>query len=134
MIHKLLTVLLVTAMLTIATAPVYAADELFDTSAAAKHLEKGISLLKSRNIDAAVREFEESAEISPEAETFYYLGYAYYLQGRAGNETSRKLALENFEKAYEIDPNFTPTRLPSAEAAASRPAQAPASAADQTKP
>ena len=132
--HKLVTVFLVTAMLCMAAASAYPADEVFDSSAAAKHLEQGFSLLKSRNYDAAIRQFEEAAEISPEAEAFYYLGYAYYLQGRAGNGESRKLALENFEKAYEIDPNFTPTRLPAAEPAAPRSEQTSTPAADQTKP
>jgi tetratricopeptide (TPR) repeat protein len=86
------------------------ADELFDTKAAAQHIEQGIALLKAKNIDDAINEFEESASISPEAEAYYYLGYALYLKGRTGDEESRKLSRENFEKAYEIDPNFTPAR------------------------
>ncbi len=102
-----------------------AEDDLFDTKAAAEHLEKGLTELKAKNYDAAVAEFEESASISPEAEAFYYLGYTYYMKGRAGDEESRKLSLENFDKAYEIDPNFTPTRYKPAE-------PAPAAAAEKT--
>jgi tetratricopeptide (TPR) repeat protein len=88
----------------------YAADELFDTKAAAEHIDKGIAYLKTKNFDSAIEEFDESASISPEAEPFYYLGYTYYLKSRKGDKESRKLSLENFQKAYDIDPNFTPTR------------------------
>jgi len=125
----------------------YAAeDDLFDTKAATAHREKGLAALKAKNYDAAVAEFEESASISPEAEAFYYLGYAYYLKGRAGDEESRKLSLENFDKAYEIDPNFTPTRFkpeppPTQEnvqqqepAPAQPPTEQPAPAAPQAEP
>ena len=94
-----------------------AEEELFDTRAAAQHIEQGIALLKTKNIDAAINEFEESASISPEAEAYYYLGYAHYLKGRSGDGESRKLSRENFEKAYEIDPNFTPARSLPAEPA-----------------
>lgn len=87
-----------------------AADELFDTKAASEHIDKGIAYLKENNFDSAVKEFDESASISPEAEPYYYLGYAYYMKSRKGDKESRKLSLDNFEKAYEIDPNFTPTR------------------------
>ncbi len=88
----------------------HAAEELFDNKAAAEHIDKGIAYLKANNFDAAVREFDESASISPEAEPYYYLGYTYYLKSRKGDEESRKLSIENFKKAYEIEPNFTPMR------------------------
>jgi tetratricopeptide (TPR) repeat protein len=87
-----------------------AADELFDTKAASEHIDKGIAYLKENNFDAAINEFDESASISPEAEPYYYLGYTYYLKSRKGDIESRKLSLDNFDKAYEIDPNFTPMR------------------------
>ena len=86
------------------------AEELFDTKAALQHIEQGIARLNAKDYDAAIAEFEESATISPEAESFYYLGYAYYLKGRKGDGENRNLSRESFEKAYEIDPNFTPTR------------------------
>ncbi len=88
----------------------YAADELFDTKASEDHIEKGIAHLKAKNYDAAISEFEESASISPEAEAYYYLGYAYYMKGRTQDGESRKKSLEYFNNAYEIDPNFTPSR------------------------
>ncbi len=87
-----------------------AEEELFDTKAASAHSEKGISYLKARDYDAAVNELEESLSIAPDAETYYYLGYAYYMKGRSGDSESRKKSIENFDKAYELDPRFTPNK------------------------
>ena len=102
----------------------FSADELFDTKAAAQHTEKGIAHLKGKNLDAAIKEFEESTAINPDAEAYYFLGYAYYLKGKTGDGESRKRSKENFEKAYELNPNFSPSRL--MEPAAAEPKQAPA--------
>jgi tetratricopeptide (TPR) repeat protein len=87
-----------------------AQEKLFDTKAAAEHLEQGLARLSEKHYDAAIAEFEESAEIAPDAEAYYYLGYAYYLKGKKGDAEARALSRENFEKAYEIDPNFAPVR------------------------
>ena len=106
--NRLLVITLL-GMLSMAAARAGTADEAFDT-AAAKHLEQGFSQLKAKNYDAAIKEFEASAEISPEAEPYYYLGYIYYLKSRKDNGQNRQKSLENFEKAYEIDPNFSPAR------------------------
>ncbi len=111
-------IFVLTAMLSMAAAPAFPADELFDTATASKHREQGISCLKEKNYDAAIRAFDKSAEIAPEAEAYYYLGYAYYMKSRKGDGEGRKKSLENFEKAYEIDPNFSPTRYKAAEPAA----------------
>ncbi len=119
------------------------ADELFDSKAATGHIEKGIEKLKAGSYDAAIGEFEEAASISPEAEAYYYLGYTYYLKGRKQDGESRKKSLEYFESAYEIDPNFTPTRYkppvtpeqPQAAPASAAPAQAaPAAPAPAAEP
>jgi tetratricopeptide (TPR) repeat protein len=88
-----------------------AEEELFDTRAANQHIDQGIAYLKVKNFDAAVREFEASADINPDAEAYYYLGYTYYLKGRTSNGESRSKSRENFERAYEIDPNFSPSRF-----------------------
>jgi tetratricopeptide (TPR) repeat protein len=89
-----------------------AAEELFDTKNAAAHIEKGINHLKSKNYDAAIKEFEESASVSPDAEPYYYLGYAYYMKAKkTNNPESRKKSMENFAKAFELNPNFTPSRF-----------------------
>jgi len=106
-----------TAMLSMAAAPAFPAEEVFDTATASKHLEQGISHLKAKDFDAAITEFDESASISPEAEAYYYLGYAYYMKGRTGDGGSRQKALENFDAAYELDPDFSPTRLKPSEPA-----------------
>jgi tetratricopeptide (TPR) repeat protein len=110
-----LLVLVLTIVLSIISTSGYAAEELFDTKTAEKHIEQGIAYLKAKNFDAAISEFEESSVIYPDAEAYYFLGYAYYLKGRSGDGDSRKKSMENFEKAYEMDPNFSPTRFKPAE-------------------
>lgn len=107
---SLIMMLLITAIITEMQIVSYAADELFDAKTAAEHMAKGIAHLKAKQYDAAIDELSESASVYPEAEAFYYLGYAYYMKGRKGDGESRKNAMENFEQAYELDPNFTPTR------------------------
>jgi tetratricopeptide (TPR) repeat protein len=120
---SIIMMLLVTAIITATQIVSYAADELFDTKTAAKHMAKGITHLNAKQYDAAIGEFEESASVYPDAEAFYYLGYAYYMKGRKGDEESRKNAMENFERAYELDPNFTPTKLRPEEPLPSKPEQ-----------
>lgn len=107
--------------LIISPSATYAAEELFDTKAAEVHIEKGIKGLKAGRYDSAVQEFEAASEIQPDADVFYYLGYAYYMKGKDGDEESRKKAMENFEKAYEINPNYTPSGFKPEEAGASKP-------------
>ena len=106
-----------TAMLSMAAAPAFPAEEVFDTATASRHLEQGISHLKAKDFDAAITEFDESASISPEAEAYYYLGYAYYMKSKKSDGENRQKALENFDRAYEIDPNFSPTRFKPSEPA-----------------
>jgi len=122
--HRVLTVVLA-ILLGLAPLAAHAAGELFDTKAAGQHIDQGIALLKAKNFDAAIGKFEESAELDPGAEAYYYLGYAYYLKGRNGDMESRALSRENFEKAYEIEPNFTPTRYKPAQPAAFAPQPQP---------
>lgn len=113
--RSLAIILFLSAVIVVTPLTSLAADDLFDTKAAADHLEKGIAHLKAKRYDAAVAELEESASINPDAEVYYYLGYAYYMKGRTEDGENRKKAMENFEQAYEIDPNFTPTRYKPAE-------------------
>jgi len=120
---SLIMMLLVTAIITEIQIVSYAADELFDAKTAAEHMAKGIAHLKAKQYDAAIDELSESASVYPEAEAFYYLGYAYYMKGRKGDGESRKNAMENFEQAYELDPNFTPTRYKPEEPLPSKPEQ-----------
>lgn len=122
---KRILVAVLTAVLTVIPLAGHAEEELFDTKAAAKHLEQGVAYMNAKNLDAAIREFEESAGMNPEAEAFYYLGYAYYLKGRNGDADSRAQSLENFDKAYELDPNFSPTRYKPGEPAPAAAQNAP---------
>lgn len=95
-------------MLLVLPALVFAQDELFDTNAAAAHVEKGLVLLKANKHDTAIVEFEKAVDIYPDAEAYYYLGYTYYLKGKKNDAPSMKKSRENFDKAYEIDPEFAP--------------------------
>lgn len=110
MAYNRLSIFILIVMLSTAAAPAFPADELFDTATAAKLMEQGMSYLKAKDFDAAINEFEKSAAINPEAEAYYYLGYAYYLKSRKSDGEGREKSRENFEKAYEIDPNFSPAR------------------------
>ncbi|MFA5073295.1 MAG: hypothetical protein WC539_05300 [Nitrospirota bacterium] len=98
-----------------AAVPAFSAEELFDTEASSKHISEGRALLHQKKFDAAIQQFEAASEINPNAESFFYAGYAYYLKGRNGNEESLKKSRENFDKAYELDPGFSPLRTPAAE-------------------
>jgi tetratricopeptide (TPR) repeat protein len=89
--------------------PAGAEEDLFDTAAAAAHIEKGIAALKNKDYDSAIIELEAAVSIDPEAESYYYLGYAYYMKGRTKDGDSRKKSLEAFERVYELDPGFTPS-------------------------
>jgi tetratricopeptide (TPR) repeat protein len=126
-------VFVLTVIVSMAAAPAYPADELFDNATASKLMEQGISFLKANNFDAAIQEFDELTSVAPEAEAYYYLGYAYYMKGRKVDGDSRRLSMENFEKAYEIDPNFSPTRYKPSEPAP-LPATKPSPAAVPVEP
>jgi len=102
----------------------HAADDLFDTAAATALTDKGISALMRGHYDGAIEALEESVNIDPKAPAFYYLGYAYYMKSKKSDGEDRTKAMENFGKAYELDPNFTPIKIKTAEPAAE--AQTPA--------
>jgi len=116
---KIACILMVMVVIAIAPAGWAAEKEepLFDTKAAAAGLEKGLSLVKSKKYDAAIAAFEEAAATSPdvEAEAYYYAGYAYYLKSKSGDEDSRQKSVEFFDRAYEINPNFSPNKFKPAE-------------------
>jgi tetratricopeptide (TPR) repeat protein len=118
MTHTISLFVILIAMLSMAAAPAFPVEELFDSSTASKHMEQGVMCLKEKDFDAAIREFDALAAISPEADAFYYLGYAYYMKGKKGDGDARIKSLENFDKAFEIDPSFSPTRYKPPETAA----------------
>ncbi len=99
----------------------HAADELFDTAAATELTNQGVADLMVGRYDAAIEALEESAGIDPQASAFYYLGYAYYMKSKKGDDKSRTSAMENFNKAYELDPNFTPIKIKADEPAPAAP-------------
>ncbi len=113
--RRIMVILMVSAVVLAAFHLAGAEEELFDTKAAAAHIEKGITHLKNKNYDAAINELEEAADINPDAEAYYYLGYAYYMKGKKGDAESRKKSIEAFDKAYELNPGFTPSRFKPAE-------------------
>jgi tetratricopeptide (TPR) repeat protein len=138
--NRLAVIFAVLVLFSAMTALSFAAEEeeLFDTQTATEHIEKGLKLLRAKNIDAAIEELEAAVSAAPSAEAYYYLGYAYYLKGKSGDEDSRQKAAENFEEAYDLDPNFSPNKvgpgtvieappaLQQGESATAEPAQPPA--------
>lgn len=107
-------------MVVIAFAPAGRAAEeepLFDAKAATENLEKGLGLVKVKKYDEAITLFEEAAATNPdvEAEAYYYAGYAYYMKSKSGDEDSRQKSIEYFDRAYEINPNFSPNKFKPAE-------------------
>ncbi len=122
--RRTLAILVVATIAAVGAQLACAADEdIFDTKAAAAHLEKGIVHLKDKKYDTAISELEEAVSINPDAEAYYYLGYAYYMKGRKGDEESRKKSIDCFDKAYELNPAFTPSRFKPAEAPAAQPTE-----------
>ena len=98
-------------MLCILPGLAHAADELFDTADATELVNKGVSALMVGHYDAAIEALEESVNIDPQAPAFYYLGYAYYMKSKKSGGENRTRAMENFDKAYELDPSFTPVKI-----------------------
>ena len=153
--EKIVFIIMVTLLLAVAPVVNAAAEEpLFDTKAAAAGLAKGLSLIKQKKYDAAVEAFENAAATAPdiEAEALYYAGYASYLKSKSGDEDARQRSVEFFDRAYEINPNFSPNKFkptepmpgaaaqaggnvtPASAAPASKLAPAPAAAATPTAP
>lgn len=111
MLNKILVMIIALTMMG-SGAAVSSAEELFDTGTAAIHQEKGMEFLRARNYEAAIQELEEATLYYPNAEAYYYLGYAYYLKGKKEEDgESRAKSLEYFDRAYELNPNFSPMAL-----------------------
>lgn len=108
---KQATIITVIIMLFAVPALAPAEEELFDTKTAVANMEKGVKLLKAKKFDEAIAVLEEAVAAAPNAEAHYLLGYAYYMKGKAGDADSKQKAIENFEEAYQINPNFTPSRF-----------------------
>lgn len=112
MLTRLALILQVLLLFSAVASPAQAEEELFDTKAAAVFREQGLSALRHKNYDAAINAFEELVAALPDAESYYLLGYAYYLKGKkTGDHESRESAQENFSQVYQIDPRFSPSRF-----------------------
>jgi tetratricopeptide (TPR) repeat protein len=103
-------ILAVVGLLSVQIGSAVAEEELFDTKAASALFDKGMEHLRAMKLNEAIQDFEESLSFAPEARTYYFLGYTYYLKGKTGDAESRKQAIESFDKAYELDPTFTPNK------------------------
>ncbi len=109
---KRIAVLLMALFILGSGAAVSAAEELFDTETAKVHRDNAMEFLRQRKYDAAIKELEEATLYNPNAEAYYYLGYAYYLKGKnEGDGESREKSREYFDRAYELNPNFSPMAL-----------------------
>jgi tetratricopeptide (TPR) repeat protein len=75
-------------------------------------IEAGLTAYRKRRFAAAATEFRKAVEADPSsAAAHYYLGYALYKQaeGKRRNAPGKTEALEEFSKAFAIDPTFRPT-------------------------
>lgn len=132
--RSIMVTLVFIAIITAGIQSASAQEPLFDTEASTKHIEKGIDLLKEKKYEPAISELEEAVSINPDAEGYYYLGYAYYMKGRKNDDAeSRKKSMESFNEAYELNPNFTPSRYKPVEPVETD-KQAPVPPASETEP
>jgi tetratricopeptide (TPR) repeat protein len=101
------------AVAVLCAVPAMAADEdLFDTKTAVEQREKGRQFLNAKEYDQAIEALEKSVSAAPDdADAFYLLGYAYYLKGKTGDKENLERAKENFDEAYQLNPNFSPTKI-----------------------
>jgi len=82
-------------------------QELFDVQAANEHFNQGLNQYFQKDYAGAVENFTESIKINPDnAKAYFFIGYAYYKQGEFTK------AGESFEKAYALDPRYSPIPQP----------------------
>jgi tetratricopeptide (TPR) repeat protein len=74
-------------------------------------LDAGLAAFKKRRFSKAEIEFRKALEADPQsAAANYYLGYTYYKIAEPTRRLTpnKQKALELFDKAFELDPTFTP--------------------------
>ena len=91
--HFVVCVVATSMVLLVVCASVSAEDDLF---------KKGLAAYMKRDYRSAVALLKEYVATKPDAEAYYFLGYASYKLNQ------RKEAAEYFRESYLIDPNFTP--------------------------
>ncbi len=75
------------------------------------NIEAGLAAFKKRRFSKAEAEFRKALEADPSsAAANFYLGYTYYkiAEPQRRNSSGKQKALELFDKAFELDPAFTP--------------------------
>jgi tetratricopeptide (TPR) repeat protein len=83
-------------------------QELFDVQAANEHFNRALTLYFQKDYTGAIEEFVEAVKINPDnAKAYYFIGYSYYKRGEFTQ------AAEAFEKAYALDPKYSPIPQPS---------------------
>ena len=75
-------------------------------------IDAGLSAYRKRRFAAAASQFRKATEADPSsAAAHYYLGYSIYKQAepRRKNAAGKREALEEFSKAFALEPTFRPT-------------------------
>ncbi len=81
------------------------------TGAGQASIDAGLVAFKKRRFSKAEIEFRKALEADPaSAAANFYLGYTYYkiAEPQRRNSAGKQKALELFDKAFELDPAFTP--------------------------
>ena len=94
-------------------APMTAPDpqESAGAGAAQANIDAGLAAFKKRRFAKAEAEFQKAVASDPSsAAANFYLGYTYYkiAEPTRRNTPNKQKALEYFDKAFELDPSFTP--------------------------
>ncbi len=74
-------------------------------------IDAGLAAFKKRRFSKAEAEFQKAVAADPSsAAANFYLGYTYYkiAEPRRRDSAGKQKALEYFDKAFELDPSFTP--------------------------
>jgi Tfp pilus assembly protein PilF len=74
-------------------------------------IDAGLAAFKKRRFAKAEAEFKKAVEQDPSsAAANFYLGYTYYkiAEPHKRNSPGKQKALEYFDKAFQLDPSFTP--------------------------
>ena len=74
-------------------------------------IDAGLAAFKKRRFSKAEIEFRKALEADPSsAAANFYLGYTYYkiAEPQRRNSPGKQKALELFDKAFQLDPAFTP--------------------------
>ena len=94
-----------------AAADAVRSDDMASTGPGQAHIDAGLAAFKKRRFSKAEIEFRKALEADPSNPAAnFYLGYTYYkiAEPRRRNSPGKQKALELFDKAFELDPQFRP--------------------------